>query len=219
MAVLKCHECGYTKGLSDQYIGKSVKCPQCGHATKIYDTALLLTAYSKKVLEIQTELKEVKQVVASYQTYTAQPVYNPDEQTQSLNKLFRENRIAMTEFNDATKLRNNMMLRMEQAGIYLMRFSVIGFLIILVFLGFFMIQLNNKADDLTTQLATIGGGIQSSSQELSSIRTVVSSLNVEGADSQTMQADIEALNQEIERLNKRLKSLSEKYNSLYYPYR
>jgi methyl-accepting chemotaxis protein len=231
MAVLKCQECGYTKGLAEQYVGKSVKCPQCGHATKIYDTALLLTLYSKKVLEIQSELKEVKQVVAEYKTYTAQPVvHNAEEQSQVLNKLYRENRIAMSEFNDATKLRNAMMLRMEQAGTYLMRFSIVGFLVILLLLGFLMMQLVNKTDHLSTQLETIGGGIQASTEELQNIKQVASSLNSTSTNNtvvdpqvtesiQSVQTEIEALNQEMASLNKKLKALSDKYNSYYYPYR
>jgi uncharacterized protein YoxC/predicted nucleic-acid-binding Zn-ribbon protein len=231
MAVLKCHQCGYTKGVADQYIGKAVKCPECGQATKIYDTALLLTLYSKKVLEVQTELKEVKEVMASYQTYTTQPavpVQNSEEQSQVLNKLFRENRIAMTEFHDATKLRNSMMSRIEQASSHLMRFSIVGFLIILLLLGLFMMQVSSKTDNLSNQLAVIGGGIQASTQELQSIKNVASSLNMNTDDSsdpqtvesiQSVQTEIEKLNQEISRLNKKLKTLSDKYNSLYYPYR
>ncbi|WP_353571188.1 hypothetical protein [Candidatus Albibeggiatoa sp. nov. BB20] len=242
MAVLKCHQCGYTKGLADQYVGKAVKCPECGHATKIYDTALLLTLYSKKVLEIQSELKEVKQIVAEYQTYTAQPpapapapapisVHDPEEHSQVLNKLFRENRIAMTEFHDATKLRNSMMSRIEQASSHLMRFSIVGFLIILILLGFFMIQVSDKTDNLSTQLATIGGGIQASTQELQSIKNVASSLKANNNSGQqqatqqvtesiqSVETEMEKLNKEVSRLNKKLKKLSDKYNSLYYPYR
>ncbi|MCV6638845.1 hypothetical protein [Candidatus Albibeggiatoa sp. nov. NOAA] len=227
MAALKCQHCGYTRSLADQHIGKEGKCPQCGNTAKIYDTALLLTLYSKKVLEIQSELKEVKQVMAEHQSYIAQPVpQQPANDEHSLNKLFRENRIAMTEFNDATKLRNTMMLRMGESSTYLLRFSVVGFLVILVLLSFFMIQVSNKTDHLSGQLASIGGGIQASTQELHNIQNVISSKEIEQPDDSqvkdsihSVKTEVDELTQEIASLNKRLKKLSDKYNSLYYPYR
>lgn len=219
MAVLKCHQCGYTKGIAEQYAGKSVKCPQCEQPAKVYDTALLLTAYSKKVVEMQSELKEVKQVMAEYQTQVVQPApQQPAVEEQVLNKLFRENRIAMTEFNDATKLRNNMMQRSEKANYHLMRFSIVGFLIILVLISFLMIQMVNRTDEVSSQLASIGVGIQTTTQELQDIKNLMSSLENGGNDASS-QVDMEALNKEVERLNKKLQTLSDKYNSLYYRYR
>jgi DNA repair exonuclease SbcCD ATPase subunit len=223
MAVLNCNHCGYTKGVTDQYAGKMVKCPECEQPAKVYDTALLLTAYSKKVLEIQSELKEVKQVITEYKNHLVQPIQPvSDELPQSLNKLFRENRIAMTEFNDATKLRNSMILRIQQESSHLMRFTVIGFLVILGLIAFLVIQATEKNQHVSDQLAVIGGHIQASTQELQVLKTTALSLNTDDSKQdavKSIQSNVEKLEQKIERLNQELEKMSDNYDALLYPYR
>lgn len=221
MAILKCHHCGYTKGVSEQYVGKSIKCPECGQAAKVYDTALLLTAYSKKVLEIQSELKEVRQVMTEQQSLAPQMAIS-EELTNSLAKIFRENRIAMTEFGDATKLHNSTVMRVENANANLLRFSVVGFVIIFAMIAFFALQIVDNTNKLTQELSMVNSNMQASNAELNAIKEVFANLDSlstnlpADADSD----DVAKLQQEISRINERLKTLSQRYDSLLYrPYR
>ncbi len=101
MAIIKCEHCEYTKEISGQYADKTVKCPSCGQSTKVHDTIVLFTAFSEKLSEFQGELDELKQIATENQ---AKPVAELNEELmQTLGKMLRDHRIAMTEFNDATK--------------------------------------------------------------------------------------------------------------------
>lgn len=222
MAILKCHHCGYTKGVSEQYVGKSIKCPECGQAAKVYDTALLLTAYSKKVLEIQSELKEVRQVMTEQQSLAPQMAVS-EELTNSLAKIFRENRIAMTEFGDASKLHNSTVMRVEDSNAKLLRFSIVGFVIMFTMIAFFALQMANNTAKLTQQLSMVNSNMQTSNTELNAIREAFAnfdSLNLEPIVDTAAQDNMTELQQEISRINERLKTLSQRYDSLLYrPYR
>lgn len=152
MAILKCQHCEYSKEVSEQYAEKTVKCPSCGQPAKVYDTIALLAAFSEKMSEFQTELQQLRQAVAEQ----AAPATQANEElTQALAKMFREQRIAMTEFNDATKRRDTITERAERRTLHLARFGIAGFFILLITLMFFVFQFADNARTVSEQVFTI----------------------------------------------------------------
>ena len=60
MAVLRCKQCGHTREVGNEYIGKSVHCPQCRHATRVYETIPFINALLKKHFLVLKELYDLK---------------------------------------------------------------------------------------------------------------------------------------------------------------
>ena len=62
MAIFRCNKCGHIREVDNEYIGKSVKCPECEKITPIYDTVNFLKAvidkYMAQTMELQTFKKE-----------------------------------------------------------------------------------------------------------------------------------------------------------------
>ena len=61
MAILKCDKCGCLREVSNQYLGKKVKCPACQQSTQIHDTVTFLTKALQKLTLLQTEINDLKQ--------------------------------------------------------------------------------------------------------------------------------------------------------------
>ena len=57
MALFRCGKCGHMREVGNDYIGKSVKCPKCNQATKIYDTVTFINALIKKHIVLKNELQ------------------------------------------------------------------------------------------------------------------------------------------------------------------
>lgn len=175
MAILKCQHCEYSKEVSEQYAEKTVKCPSCGQAAKVYDTIALLAAFSEKMSEFQVELDELRQTVANQ---PAPAVQASEELTQALGKIFREHRIAMTEFNDATKRRDAITLRAERRTLNLARFGMAGFFILLIILMFFVFQFADNARTVSEQVFTIADRMKMITNDLDSLKQGLTKLNM-----------------------------------------
>lgn len=225
MAVLKCQHCEYVKEVSEKYAGRAVKCPQCGNAAKVHDMTLLLTAYSDTLLEFQTELKELKHTMAECGATPLAPVsiQISEEFTEAFHKVFRENRIAMTEFSDAMKLRDAITKRSERMSMYLMRFSFVGFFILLVIMLFLAWQFIDTSKEVSVQLTDINTHISTVSNDLINVKENLNTIDLNSAADQKtvesvdeIQNQISNLNQEISQTQAQLDSLSKKYNALVY---
>jgi hypothetical protein len=61
MAIFRCNKCGHIREVGIDYIGKSVKCPECNQFSTIYDTVNFLKAVIKKYQAQSKELESLKQ--------------------------------------------------------------------------------------------------------------------------------------------------------------
>jgi phage FluMu protein Com len=61
MAIFRCNKCGHIREVGFDYIGKSVKCPECEQITTIYDTVTFIKAVIKKYQTQTKELENLKQ--------------------------------------------------------------------------------------------------------------------------------------------------------------
>lgn len=71
MAILRCGKCGHIREVGRDYIGRSVKCPQCENTVTIYDTVAFLNALIKKHLTQQQELHTLRKDLATEETAEA----------------------------------------------------------------------------------------------------------------------------------------------------
>ncbi len=60
MAIFRCNKCGHIREVGNDYIGKSVKCPNCGQITAIHETVPFIKALIKKYLAQNTELQNLR---------------------------------------------------------------------------------------------------------------------------------------------------------------
>ncbi|MCJ7601755.1 MAG: hypothetical protein MUO63_09685 [Desulfobulbaceae bacterium] len=61
MAIFRCNKCGHIREVGIDYIGKSVKCPECEQITTIHDTVTFLKALIKKYIAQNKELQSLQQ--------------------------------------------------------------------------------------------------------------------------------------------------------------
>ncbi len=61
MALFRCNKCGHIREVTNDYIGKTVKCPRCSQLTPIYDTVLFLEKLLEKYLSQRKELQLLQQ--------------------------------------------------------------------------------------------------------------------------------------------------------------
>lgn len=238
MAILKCPHCDFSKEVSEQYVNKTVKCPSCGQGTKVYDTIALMTAFSEKLSEFKTELDELKQGIVDQALPAAQN--NEGEMLEAFGKIFREHRIAMVEFNDATKRREVITARAEQRSLYLMRFGIAGFLIMMLLMIFFVYQftestkvvyehslktssrVKNVSDDLNTVKDSLSKlAVNTQAMNAQSRQEVTSSVSEIQASVGTVQGKVKELNGSVTQMRDQLKDLSMKNEMIlrYFPYR
>lgn len=238
MAILKCPHCDFSKEVSEQYVNKTVKCPSCGQGTKVYDTIALMTAFSEKMSEFKTELDELKQSVLNQELPAARN--DEGDMVEAFGKIFREHRIAMTEFSDATKRRDVITARAEQRSLYLMRFGIAGFLIMMLLMIFFVYQftestkivhehsiktssrVKNVSDDLNTvkdSLAKLAMNTQAINAQ--SRQEITSSVGEIQTAVDTVQGKVKELNGSVVQMREQLKDLSMKNEMIlrYFPYR
>lgn len=60
MAIFRCNKCGHIREVGIDYIGKSVKCPECEQITIIHDTVTFIKAVIKKYQAQSQELQSLK---------------------------------------------------------------------------------------------------------------------------------------------------------------
>lgn len=208
MAILKCEHCEYSKEVANQYAEKTVKCPSCGQAAKVYDTITLLTAFSEQMSAFQTELTELKQAVA-----TPSSTAMNEEFADTLAKIFRENRIAMAEFNDATKRREAITEKAERQALLLARLGVAGFFTILIIMLFFVFKFTNNVKSLSEQMFTIDNHVKVNATDLGNIKQSLLKLNttISNADTQSYQeitASVGELQNSVETVRSKMKELT-----------
>jgi uncharacterized protein YoxC len=124
------------------------------------------------MLEFQTELTELKQSVA-----TPTPAAVNEEFADTLAKIFRENRIAMVEFNDATKRREAITLRAEQHAMLLTRLGVAGFFIILIIMMLFVFKFTDSVKSLSEQMVTMDNRTKIIATDLGNVKQNLVKLN------------------------------------------
>ncbi|PIE34179.1 hypothetical protein CSA56_08555 [candidate division KSB3 bacterium] len=61
MALLRCNKCGHLREVANDYIGKSVRCPQCKQVTPIHDTTVFVEKLLEKYLSQYRELHHLRQ--------------------------------------------------------------------------------------------------------------------------------------------------------------
>jgi DNA repair exonuclease SbcCD ATPase subunit len=183
MAILKCPHCEYSKEVSDQYAEKTVKCPSCGQPAKVHDTISILTAFSDKISEFETELSELKSSVTTI-PQSANSANINEELVDTLAKIFRENRIAMAEFNDATKRWENVTLRSEQQTLLWTRLGITGFFILLMIIVFLVFNtsrnmqvFSENAHAFSEQMQLVGSRVKTISDDLGNVKQTVGKLN------------------------------------------
>jgi len=175
MAIIKCEHCDYTKEISGQYAGKTVKCPSCGQSTQVHDTIVLFTAFSEKLSEFGGELAELKQIVTDN---PIKPVAELNEElTQALGKILRDHRIAMTEFNEATKKRDVITQRTEKRTQSLVRFSLLGFFAMILVLLFFSFEIVSYTDVISKQLFGMNDSVKAINADLAAVKVNLTQLS------------------------------------------
>jgi phage FluMu protein Com len=63
MALFRCNKCGHLREVSNNYIGKVIKCPKCDQPGAIYDTTLFVGKVLEKYGELNRELQQLQQQV------------------------------------------------------------------------------------------------------------------------------------------------------------
>lgn len=61
MALLRCGKCGHLREVSNTYIGKSVKCPQCKEVAPIHDTVMFVEKVLEKYFSLNKELHQLQE--------------------------------------------------------------------------------------------------------------------------------------------------------------
>lgn len=61
MALFRCNKCGHIREVGNDYIGKSVKCPQCSASVPIYETITFIKALIQKHVTQGNKLKKLQQ--------------------------------------------------------------------------------------------------------------------------------------------------------------
>jgi phage FluMu protein Com len=61
MAIFRCNKCGHLREVTNEYIGKSVKCPRCSQVTLIHDTTAFVEKLLGKFFAQRDELKKLQQ--------------------------------------------------------------------------------------------------------------------------------------------------------------
>ncbi|ALG68097.1 hypothetical protein [Beggiatoa leptomitoformis] len=217
MAILKCPHCEHSKEVPAQYADKLVKCPACGQAAKVYDTIALLTAVSEKMSDFKTELDELKQFVTS-QSAQAQD----EELTQGLTKIFREHRIAMSEFNEATKRRDMLTARSELRMQWISRLGIVGFLVLTAMMLFMIFQFTEHTKNLYEQSIAVNGRVKTMTNDLNTVMATNTPFQKELVTSVgTVQEQVKELSGNLVQVQEQLKVLSNKNEPMqrYYPYR
>jgi phage FluMu protein Com len=92
MALFRCNKCGHLREVTNDYIGKPVKCPRCSQVTPIYDTVVYVEKLLEKFLSQRKELKLLQR-----ECITVDEVYNTDETQASLGEIDLFNTTALTE--------------------------------------------------------------------------------------------------------------------------
>ena len=65
MALFRCNKCGHIREVGNDYVGKSVKCPECKQVTPIHDTVAFVNALVKKHLLQTKEVHELRRQLES----------------------------------------------------------------------------------------------------------------------------------------------------------
>ena len=82
MALLRCSKCGHLREVSNTYIGKSVKCPQCKEVAPIHNTVMFVEKVLEKYFSLNKELHQLQEQL------TPSEVKNPSiENQQSLENI------------------------------------------------------------------------------------------------------------------------------------
>ncbi len=92
MALFRCNKCGHLREVTNDYIGKPVKCPRCSQVTPIYDTVVYVEKLLEKFLSQRKELTLLQR-----ECITVDEVYNTDETQASLGEIDLFNTTALTE--------------------------------------------------------------------------------------------------------------------------
>jgi uncharacterized coiled-coil DUF342 family protein len=233
MAILKCSHCDFSKEVSEQYVDKTVKCPSCGQAAQVYNTIALMSAFSETMLEFKTELEELKQKIANQELSVAQ--HDDDDTVEAFGRIFREHRIAMTEFSEATKRRDVITSRTDQRSLYLMRFGIAGFLIMMLLMSFFIYQFTESTKLVYEQSIKTNGRVKNVNDELNTVKDNLAKLAMNTQSHQemtnsvgeiqtavgTVQGKVKELNGSVVQMREQLKDLSMKNEMIlrYFPYR
>ncbi len=67
MALFRCNKCGHLREVQNDYIGKSVKCPQCKEVAPIHDTVAFVKNVIEKYRSKNKELQQLKQEISMTQ--------------------------------------------------------------------------------------------------------------------------------------------------------
>jgi phage shock protein A len=168
----------------------------------------LLTAFSEQLSIFQTELTELKQSVA-----TPSSTAISEEFADTLAKIFRENRIAMAEFNEATKRREVITEKTERQALLLARLGVAGFFTILIIMLFFVLKFTNNVESLSEQIFTIENHVKVNATDLGNIKQSLLKLNtaLSSADTQSYQeitVSVGELQNSVETVRNKMKELT-----------
>ena len=84
MALFRCGKCGHLREVSNEYRGKTVKCPQCKTPTPIYDTVAFVTKVIEQFIAQKSELQQLRSELTSP---SAPDSPEPEEQAQPLSDI------------------------------------------------------------------------------------------------------------------------------------
>lgn len=96
MAIFRCNRCGYLRQVTDEYISKTAKCPQCQTATPIYDTITFIEKILDRYFTIKKELSQLQQQNATPNLLEFQIVDTPEETSFSLSDIDIHNTTELT---------------------------------------------------------------------------------------------------------------------------
>ncbi len=92
MALFRCNKCGHLREVTNEYIGKSVKCPRCTQITPIHDTTAFVEKLLEKYFAQRKELQKLQQ-----ECCVIEEIYDGDTPRPSFNDINLFNTTALAE--------------------------------------------------------------------------------------------------------------------------
>jgi len=143
------------------------------------------------------------------------------EVMQAVNKTSREYRIAMTEFNDAAKRREQFSLRAERRATYWLRLSMGGLFLLVILVLFLMFILTQQTQSISAQMTILTQHVGQTAQQLEIIQTQQSISNPQHAtisfpdispSLKSIEEELQNLNTNMAQMTNELKTIAKKTN-------
>lgn len=79
MAIFRCNKCGHLREVSNEVIGKTVRCPQCKQPAPIHNTVAFIEKVLERYLNVYKELHQLRQQLSTPLTFSVESETSTEE--------------------------------------------------------------------------------------------------------------------------------------------